>query len=126
MKQLKRMLACVIAAAVAIPTVAASLPATAAEQDSSISMVDKFRNPDNQAQGMFRFWLPDASVDQSVLEAHFKAIQEAGFSGVEIAHVPYSRVEGCLLYTSIIFWASVCCSIIPTCWRNFASATSAY
>ena len=94
MKQLKRMLACVIAAAVAIPTVAASLPATAAEQDSSISMVDKFRNPDNQAQGMFRFWLPDASVDQSVLEAHFKAIQEAGFSGVEIAHVPYSRVEG--------------------------------
>ena len=51
MKQLKRMLACVIAAAVAIPTVAASLPATAAEQDSSISMVDKFRNPDNQAQG---------------------------------------------------------------------------
>ena len=57
-------------------------------------MVDKFVIRITKPKGCSGVLLPDASVDQSVLEAHFKAIQEAGFSGVEIAHVPYSRVEG--------------------------------
>lgn len=88
-KKLSRVLALLLSAAMAA-TCLGSLPVTAqTETDSGI--VSLFQNPDVHARGMFRYWLPDAATTREQLTKELTEIYEAGFGGVEIAHVPYAK-----------------------------------
>lgn len=88
-KKLSRALALFLSAAMAAACLG-SLPVTA-QQETGGGIISLFKNPDVHAKGMFRYWLPDAATTREQLTKELTELYEAGFGGVEIAHVPYAK-----------------------------------
>ena len=60
---------------------------TAADSGDA-SIIELYKNPDAQAKGMFRYWIPYAVETREQLEAQMTDMYESGFGGVEIAFFP--------------------------------------
>ena len=82
MRKFTRLLALMLVLAMALGM---SAQAETAETASIISL---FQEPDMDAKGMFRYWLPHAPSDADYIEKQMTDMYEAGFGGVEIAFFP--------------------------------------
>ncbi|MCL2164633.1 MAG: hypothetical protein FWH55_09640 [Oscillospiraceae bacterium] len=74
-------------------TLGASVSFAAAANGISETILDQFLDPPTQAKGMFRYWIPDGTVQADVVEKQMWEIYNAGFGGVEIGHVPNGRYD---------------------------------
>jgi hypothetical protein len=72
-----------VAAAVAMALACGAAPALAAPAD----VERDFRSADRGSGAMFRWWWPNAAVDQDELAAQLDEVARAGYKGVEIASV---------------------------------------
>ena len=55
----------------------------------SSNTLEKFKKPDVDAKGMFRWWFPDAGASEALVQEQVRSIYDAGFGGVEVAMVPH-------------------------------------
>ena len=54
----------------------------------SPSIIERFQDTYSGSRPMVRYWFPDASADYAVLRAELTDLYNAGFAGIEVAHVP--------------------------------------
>ncbi len=80
-----------VLAGAALVVVAAPAAPAADRRDGSVTWNDaftgRFVRADPSAGAMFRYWLPGGTVDEAQVVREIEAIADAGYKGVEIAHV---------------------------------------
>ena len=72
------------------PTIQAEAPQTrrpAQDATWTNGFAKRFAQGGPSTGAMFRYWLPGGSVDQAQVIREIEAIADAGYKGVEIAHV---------------------------------------
>lgn len=86
----KRILSLLLTSAMLVSGISAQTSEASSSDGSAdeASIIELFQNPDTQAKGMFRYWIPDAAATYEQLEAEMTDMYEAGFGGVEIACFP--------------------------------------
>ncbi len=90
-KKMGKLIALVLSTAMIASCCVNHFTVSATQETETKSIVNQFKNPNVHAKGMFRFWLPDGSATREQLEKEITEIYEAGFGGIEIAHVPYAK-----------------------------------
>lgn len=91
---MKKRIRSLLALLTALALLLSCVPALAESADAPATLAELFLQPDNDSRPMFRYWLPDAAVTEEQLAKEMQEMQDAGFGGVEIAHVPFSRLLG--------------------------------
>jgi hypothetical protein len=80
-------LASLAATAVLAVHAGCSRPPGPAQDAWSDAFAERFTEGDSSAGAMFRYWLPGGAVDEVQVVREIEAIADAGYKGVEIAHV---------------------------------------